>query len=101
MTGVIAEAACTGIGRIEVIVEEVTLEFEHELQRQCRVSRIEACVEDANAHAVSGWSPDERPRGRKLREVVAQVPGELLAGRPVRARSTRLAGPAAESEHLA
>src|SRR5829696_2200128 len=100
MTGIVAEAACTRVGSIQVIVQEVTLEFEHELQRQRRVNRIESCVEDADAHTITRWSPYECPRGRKLRELVAQVPGELLAGRPVRARSARFTDPAAKSEHF-
>jgi hypothetical protein len=58
MTGVVAEAACTRVGRIQVIVQEVTLEFEHELQRQRRVIRIEACVENTYSHAITSWSPD-------------------------------------------
>src|SRR5215211_738296 len=101
MTGVVAEARCTRVGRIQVIVAEVMLELEHELKRQRGMGGIEACVEDADAHAITAWSPDELPRGRKLREFIAQMPGELLAGRPVRARGARFTDPAAESEHLA
>src|SRR5215210_9552696 len=66
MTGIVAEAVRTGVGRIQIIAEEVTLEFEQELQRQRGVGRIEPRVEDANAHAITGWSPDEIPRGGKL-----------------------------------
>src|SRR5215210_99665 len=62
---------------------------------------IEARVEDADAHAIPGGSPDELPGGSKLREIIAQMPGELLAGRPVRARGARSTDPTAESEHFA
>jgi hypothetical protein len=100
MTGIVAEAACTRVGSIQVIIQEVMLEFEHQLQRQRGVSGIESCVEDADAHTITRWSPYGCPRGRKLRELVAQVPGELLAGRPVRTRGARFTDPTAESEHL-
>src|SRR5215212_3983826 len=78
MTGIVAEAACTRVGSIQVIIQEVMLQFEHELQRQRGVSGIESCVEDADTHTITRWRPYECPRGCKLREVVAQVPGELL-----------------------
>ena len=100
MTGVVAEAAGAQVGGIQVIVKEVMLEFEQELHRQRGVGRIEPRIEDADPHPITGWGPDERLRGSKLREIVAQMPGELLAGRPVRARGARFTDPAAESMHF-